>query len=240
MGKVKYTLAQLEPLARDMGYTKEQLRELDRYLPRKVLGDCLMAGVPPEQRTKGGIVGKKRAINNLSDVMLQARLGAAQEYVGALSELTILKGARKKAGEVIDVVIWLDGPNSNGIILGPNKKEADFDLAEDPGEFGTRFIFFEGDDGKFEGHTPIKGVATAVSVTINDLRAAVDSAVKAVLAPSSGWLKLEKTEQDVPILNPLPQAARARMLLHECGIVIPVVERKGEVVVEQAEQADQP
>ena len=79
MGKrVKYTLSQLEPLAEAMGYSKEQLKEFDRYLDRTVLGDCLRVGVPPEHRARGGIVGRKRAINSMEEVMLQARLGAAQ------------------------------------------------------------------------------------------------------------------------------------------------------------------
>lgn len=227
--KVKYTLAQLEPLALDMGYTREQLREFDRYLPREVLGNALMAGVPPEKRAKGGIVGRKRRLNSMEGVMLQARLGAAQEFTGVLPRLTMLSSARKRAGEQVDILVWLDGENSNGLIIGPNKKEADFDLAENPGDFGSRFIFFEGDEGSYQGkHTPIKGVATAVSVTINDLRAAVDNAVKSVLAPSSGWIEVGKDEDDVPVINHLDKPARDRMLLHECGHIQKATEEAGE------------
>jgi len=235
--KVKYTLAQLEPLATSMGYTKDELREMDKYLPRDVLGDSLMAGVPPEKRAKGGVVGRKRRLNSMESTMLQARLGAAQEFTGVLPKLTILKSARKKAGELVDITVWLDGDNRNGLIIGPNKKEADFDLTENPGDFGSRFIRFEGDDGKFEGHTPIKGVATAVSVTINDLRAAVDSAVKSVLAPSLGWIEVRKNEDDIPIVNHLDKATRDRMILHECGSIEKEADQEA---VEPAEQTSQP
>ena len=217
MGKRTYTLRQLEPLAAALGYGKEQLRELDRYLPRGLLGDTLMTAVPPEKRGKGGIVGRKRAVSDMEAVMLEARLGAAQEFTGVLPKLTMIESARKRAGEEVDVLVWLDGENSNGLIIGPNKKEADFDLAEYVGDYGSRFIFFYGDDGEYEGHTPIKGVATAAEVTINDLRASVDAAVKSVLAPDSKWVELDKDEQDIPDLTPLTLEARELMLLHDCG-----------------------
>ena len=112
----KLTLRELEDLGRWWGMGPAEVRRILRYMPREDLARVLLAEVPEEERPQGRI-GKSARLNTV----LEKELNRWKcETIAAFRGYAWLQLSRseRKPGSVEDVIVLVDGPEKEGVLLG--------------------------------------------------------------------------------------------------------------------------
>ena len=161
----KLTLRELEELGRWWDMRPVDVQRALQYMPREDLGVALMAGVPEAERPTGRI-GKAVRLNSLERELNLWQLRSLSEFRGyAWLQLT---RCESRPNSVEDVVVLIDGPNREGVMLG-TKIQADFTIKENWSGAGRVPYFFG--DSKMDcpeddmHNTPIAVMATMRGVS---------------------------------------------------------------------------
>jgi hypothetical protein len=136
----KLTLRELEDLGRWWGMRPVDVQRALQYMPREELGVSLMAETSEDNRPKGRI-GKAVRLNSLERELGLWQFRSLAEFRG-YAWLQLLR-SEAKPNSIEDVVVLVDGPNREGVMLG-SKIQADFTIKENWSGAG-RIPYFFGD-----------------------------------------------------------------------------------------------